>query len=262
MTLPRPPIHLLPSLLVACGDSADDADAGRPGQANYVIGGGSCSYGGGAAGDGAGTCQILELTSELPSSNLEPTGTGTVMFEGREYRPDSAIRELSDAPDPLDPAPGPRRDVLLIHDGETRVFRSFEGEPSLPDGPVDTIEYGVFDATVAVSITLLRPASEIDPSGRVHVLSPGAGDDDGQGLVADADIVQSALFVDLDGDGVASTRAEVTYPTSGQLVRSGTEAFPSLTFDFVFEEGQAIEGGYEGGYEPIELVPETGNSAR
>ena len=93
-------------------------------------------------------------------------------------------------------------------------------------------------------------------------MTPDTGDGGGQ-EVLDADIIESALFfVDLDGDGVASTRAEVTYPTSGQLVRSGTEAFPSLTFDFVFEDGQAIEGGYEGGYEPIELAPETGNPAR
>ena len=100
------------------------------------------------------------VMAELPSSNLQPTGAGALVFGGREYRPDSAIRELSDDPDPLDPAPGPRDELLMIHDGETRVFRSFEGEPSLPDGPVDTIEYGVFDATVVLSITLLRPPSE------------------------------------------------------------------------------------------------------
>lgn len=268
--LPRHALVLpLSLLLVACSDSNDDGDA--PEQSRYLIGGELCgdstSIPTGALSTGEETdlediespsaglgapspisslnCGNLPPTN-LVSSNLPPTGSGALMFDGQTYELDSAIR-LPSADSETEP-----RDGLLLHDGETQVRRD---TVVVGNRRVQNTSYGAYDATLALSLKLLRAGPGIDPSGRVYDVVPGEDAFDAQRAVSSDVAINTLLVIDTDGDGTISSAAELFEPASGQVVWSGTELAPLLTFTFVLEDGRAIEGSYEGGYERIDQAP-------
>lgn len=280
-------------LLVACSDSNDDGDgsperpledpvAGAPvaDGGTYLIGGGTCSSTGvssspGAtayigdgdvdADDDAGpsrddapgtTPDVLSVSvtaacaddpTGLVSSGAAPTGAGYLMFEAREYALDGALRVVD--------AEGSGRDgELLLHDGETRVVRSASDSGNERTGGA---AYGVYDGSVALSLTPFRGDGTRDPSGRTYPLVPGDADADAGGGAGPATgsgdaITDALLVIDIDGDGTISA-GELFEPASGQLVWGGTADDPSLSFTFVLADGRAIEGAYEGGYERVEF---------
>ena len=250
-------------LLVACSDSNDDD--GEIGEGRYLIGGTLCFDNdefvlvsadpvpadeedagqepeGSAAPpfDNALNCEESPST-DLASSNLSPTGNGTLLFDGQEYELNGAIRLPH-----LDPETGPI-DELLLHDGETRVLRRSNDR-------VERVDYGVYDGSLALSFTLLPVGPGSDPSGRVYSVMPEAEAFDERGIVISDVAVGPLLAVDIDGDGAISSLAEIVEPTSGEVVWGGTAVAPSLTFTFVLEDGRSIEGAYDGGYERIELT--------
>ena len=267
----------LPALLLlalgACGDSDDDeADGAAPedavgeapaaGEGTYLIGGAGClsesasavtQVDAGVAGDvpgpdlpapgdggDAGEACPEDPTS-LVSTGLPPTGEGTLRLDGREYELDSAV--LVGFADDVD-------GELVLHDGETRVARS--GSVSAED-TTRGYAYGVYDASAALSITLVRASPDDELSGQTYELVVGDGDIEEAALAGGTAVaIDALLVVDADGDGTVTSEAELFEPASGRVVWSGTDEAPSLSFDFVLEDGRSIEGSYEGGYERVE----------
>ena len=141
---------------------------------------------------------------------------------------------------------------LVLHDGETRVARSssVSGEDTTRG-----YAYGVYDASAALSIGLVRSSPDDELSGQTYelVVGDGGGDAEDQALAGGTAVaIDALLVVDADGDGAVSPEAELFEPVSGRVVWSGTDEAPSLSFDFVLGDGRAIEEGYEGGYERVE----------
>ena len=272
----------LPALLLlalgACGDSDDDDSDGTPpedavgegpagGEGTYLIGGGGClsesasaasEVDAEAAGDVAGpdvpapgdgddsggdVAVCADDPTTLASTGLLPTGEGTLRIDGREYALDSAV---------LVSFAGDVDSQLVLHDGETRVARS---SSTSGDDVERGYAYGVYDASAALSIALVRASPEDELSGQTYELVRGDGDGDveEQALAGGTAVaIDALLVVDMDGDGTVSPGEELFEPASGRIVWSGTEAAPSLSFDFVLEDGRSVEGSYEGSYELIE----------
>ena len=272
-----PPALLLLALGAcgACGDSDDDDADGAAsedavgeglaaGEGTYLIGGAGClsesssavaQVDGEAAGDVAGPdaptpgggSDADEACAEdrafLVSAGLLPTGEGTLRLDGREYELGSAA---------LASFAGDVDGQLVLHDGETRVAR---GSSTSGEDTERGCACGVYDAGAALSVSLVRAFLDDELSGQTYepVRGDGGRDAEDQALAGGTAVaIDALLVVDADGDGAVSSEAELFEPASGRVVWSGTDEAPSLSFDFVLEDGRSIEGGCEGGYERVE----------
>lgn len=262
--------------LTACGDSNDDGDAVgeppedpitgtvSPSNGTYLFGGTFCAINGETtngimgidpgdrddtvddsmgpgrpAANDVATCQVLP--TDLASTGLLPTGSGFLMFDGKEYTLDSAIRVV--------PLGRGASNELLLHDGETRVRQRTERSYS---SDASSVAYGVYDGTVSLSFALVPGDASGNLAGRVY---QSLGDTtvgvDGQMPTGEGIALGSDLIADIDGDGTISEN-EFLLIDSGRIVWSGTEDMPSLSFNLVLQDGRPVEGAYEGGYERVE----------
>lgn len=228
-----------PDILIGAVDG--DADPGTPGEEPL------------AGPDATASEDLVDCLApprtDLSSSGLSPTGSGTLRVGDREYALSSALRGIGPLPTPLYGGGPPRRryNDLVLHDGETRVRRHVDAA----DGR--RIDYGVYDGGVALAVTLLTRRAAGDPSGRVYDLVPESTIEQEQALLERDIATDAVLMLDRDGNGTISA-PERFIPSSGQVVWSETKEAPSLTFVFVLEDGRSIEGAYEGGYELVDLA--------
>ena len=193
--------------------------------------------------DGPGPCAVSPTALD-PDAARPATGTGTLAFDGRAASLVGALLSVesegaADVPDEL---------YLVLHDGETRIERS---ESVDGNATQRGSAWGVYGASAALTVGLHPGAAGEGPAGRIYDATADARDLAGPGTEGVGLAAEPVLLMDLDGDGRIGFD-ELVEPVAGQIVWSGDDERPSFTFTFTLEDGRAIEGSYEGGYERID----------